>query len=351
MPKHRPLELGQRSLPSNAYHRRHAHNYYVMGTRRAAEGAHEEARRLLTQSLHYDPSQVSALYALAQLELTVANTALARTYIDRLIAISPDDADAYVLLGAIALHELQPEQALQAFLKAAACGVDTPELHFNTGLAHLALGHGEDAAIIFQELLAKDAENARAWDALGCARCLIPDHASAFQAFMQALHIDPKLNDTRDHLAQLFLETGNNERARQILEAALSIEPHRPDSLHLLGMAFARLEDFPQAIACWQQLLTQGIAAVETYHLLATAYLHLNDLPNARQTLELLVNRFPAVASGHLQLSLLLFNSGEAEQACHHLEQSRQLDPHNPALRAAEALAVLHPANSKNEED
>ena len=345
MRKHRGnIEIDERERSLNAYQHRHAHNYFVLGARRAEDGAVEDARRLLLQSLSYDPSQASALQALAQLELAQNCPAQARAYAERLLALCPADADVHALLGNIALCEQRPEQALLAFAHAEALGGEAPELRYNTGLAHLSLGHGESAARIFLAVIDEQPTNARAWDALGCARRFLRDHAGALQAFMQALQHDPRLNDARDHLAQLLLDTGNVPRARQILEAALSLEPHRPGSLHLLGMAFARLQDVPHAIACWEELLAHGGAPSDTYHLLANAYLHMDDEARARQTLETLVTRFPEQAPGHIQLALLLFRNGQLDNGHRHLALAKLLDPENPTLQqaflAAERLAA-----------
>jgi tetratricopeptide (TPR) repeat protein len=311
-----------------------------MGARRAEEGAVEDARRLLTQALRYDPTLASALLALAQLEFSQGNAARARACTDQLIALCPDDAYAQAMLGNIALNEQHPEQALQAYTRASALGGDTPELIYNTGLAHLALGQGEAATQIFLAMLAEQPLNPRAWDALGCARSFLHDHSGAVEAFLQALQLDPEQNDSRDHLAQLLLETGNTQRAREVLEAALVQEPHRPGSLHLLGMAFIKLQDYPQAIACWEELLSHGHSATETYHLLADAYMRLGDATHARQILEALVTHFPDYAPGHIQLALLLLHDGQFEVGRHHLERARLLDPQNPSLQRAQHTAA-----------
>lgn len=337
------LVLEPRSASRNDFQRRHAHNYYVMGVRRAEDGAYEEARRLMLRALRYDPSLTVVLGALAQLELSQNNTARAHDYAERLVALRPRDAASYMLLGNIALSARDPEQALLAFTRAKTLGEEAPELTFNTGLAHLLLGQGEAAAQIFGVVVAEQPENPRAWDALGCARRILHDHPGAIQAFLQALKLDPQLNDTRDHLAQLLLETGKVQYARQILEAALSIEPERPSSLHLLGVAHARQNEYAQAIRCWETILAQDDAPADTYQLLANAYLRLHDEAHARQILESLLTLFPEHAAGHIQLALLLFGSGETAAARRHLEQARQLDPQNPALAAAEALAMERP--------
>ncbi|HEY3377514.1 MAG TPA: tetratricopeptide repeat protein [Armatimonadota bacterium] len=339
------LHLANTPRQGASFHQRHAHNYYVMGKRRAEDGALDDAERLLKRALHFNPVLTAALHTLANIELARNRHLAARAYAERAITANPNDPEAYALLGNIALSDRKPADALDAFAQARQNGGDGLELHYNTGLAHLLLGQGDEAALIFTRLTDEQPLNHRAWDALGCARRMLKDSHSATNAFLQALTIDPQFNDARDHLAQLFLELGKLTRARQVLEAALAIDPYRPTTRHLLGMTFSASQEFDHAAECWEGLIAQGGATSETYHLLANAYLHLDDTPRACTVLESLTKLYPQHIAGHLQLALLLLETGEQERGYQHLDVARALDPHNPAIAhvlAATELLTKH---------
>ena len=238
---------GHLSGADHASRRRHAHNYYVLGRRKAEEGAFDAACELLRRALELDPLLVPALQALVTLELSREQLADARAYAERAVSIDPDDPDSLSLLGNVALSERHPEQALEAFTRARELGGDSLELRFNMGIAHLFLAQAEDAGVLFQGIVEEQPGHQRAWDALGCARRLLKNYAGASEAFMQALHVDPQMNEARDHLAQLLLETGDAPRAQKVLVAALSLDPQRASSRHLLGMAYAAEQDYPSA--------------------------------------------------------------------------------------------------------
>jgi len=324
---------------------RHAQNCFLLASSRIEDSKWDDARDLLLRALAYHSEHADALRALANLEFTAGDIPQARIYLDRLLMLSGAvDAETFFVQGNIELSEGNLTDALTSYCRSEEMEGSTPELEFNKGLAHLMLGHGEESVAIFTRLVEEQPTNARAWDALGCSLRLDKHYDEASTAFLQALQVDPEQNDTRDHMAQMLLEMGDPRRARLVLEAALAIEPDRASSLHLLGLSDATAQDFPGAIACWEDLIARGGALPETYHLLANAYLRLNDRPHAVTALRTLIALAPNHLPGHLQLALLLLEQGEFDQGWRHLEQARAIDPQNPAVAQLVSVAnAMHP--------
>lgn len=319
-----------RSAP--AARRRHAYNYYILGQQCVDDGAVDVARQHLTRALGYDPDFVPALRVLANLEYTQHHFDVARHLLQRALTQTPDDGELQFLLGGLELGDGHPEAALAAYQRAALLGDDSPELQFNVGLAYLFTSQPQPAADTLQRLLDAHPDHQRGWDALGCARRMLRDVDGAMHAFLQALEIDPMLNDARDHLAQLMLDAGHFPHARQVLETALDVDPERVSSRHLLGVALASQHRYEEAVVCWQQIIARGAATPDTYHLLANAYLHLSRTSHAIGTLETLLTLAPHHVAGHLQLALLLLEQGEHTRARFHLEQAKTLDPQHPTV-------------------
>jgi len=335
------LWLHKRDHIVSSFARRHAHNYLMMGRKRAEGGALADARRLLHHSLDLDPEYIPALRMVAALEYTLGDLPMAKQFLGRLLLLVSPDAELLFLAGNIALSDSNPREAVEYFHQAEARGGHSEELYFNMGMAHLILEEGLPAEHAFLTLLKDHPHHAHAWDALGCARRQTKNYDGAVQAFQQSLLDEYGNNEARDHLAQTYLELGKAQLARQILEEALSLEPQRRGSRHLLGMAFAAADNYPDAVACWETVIAQGDAPPEAYHLLANAYLHLNDFALAMHTLETLVSLFPNHLPGHLQLALLFLEHGDRSSAGEHLRIARALDPNNPML--AHVLAAVKP--------
>ncbi len=319
--------------------RRHAHNYYLLGMRRADAGAGEEARAHLRRALEFDPAFLPALRALAELESGAGDFPAAERWLRQALDAAGPNADLYFQLGNVALNRNDPRRALEAYRQAEALEDATPELRFNIGLAYLFMGANTEAEAVFNALVLEQPANARVWDALGCARRQRDNAAGAEVAFVKALELDPALNDARDHLAQLLMETADLRRAQQVLESALKIEPERRSSLHLLGMVYATFHDYASAAACWRRLVDLGQASPEVYQSLAAACLRLSDRARAGAALTEMLLLYPEHAQGHVQLGLLLLDEGEIADGCRHLDAAELLAPDDPAVRQALAAA------------
>jgi len=334
------LKQTRRTGRNTAANSRHAQNCYLLACGHLENNNTDAARAMLLRALSYHSGHSATLRALVNLEFTAGDIMRAQAYLDRLLALpEPVDAQTLFVQGNIELSKGDLTGALAFYSQAEALDGSTPELAFNKGLAHLMLGHGEEATAIFTRLLEEQPENARAWDALGCALRLDKHYDKATDAFLQAVEADNKLNDARDHLAQMLLEIGETRRAVLVLDAALAIEPERESSRHLLGLTHATARDFTRAVACWEDLIAHGGTLPETYHLLANAYLHLDDRRKAAATLQTLVSLHQDHFAGHLQLAMLLLENGEYEQGWRHLEQARAIDPLNPAVTQVVAAA------------
>lgn len=319
--------------------RRHASNYHLLGRRLFEQGAIEGARTQLQRALACDPTHQPTLRSLADLEFAQQHPEIARAYLARILAVAPHDPDIHFMLGYHALSEGNYTGALDALERAREFGDHSPELLYNLGLAHFFLRKGAQAVETFTRLTDDYATHARGWDALGCARHLVRDLDGALHAFLKALQLDDTLNDCRDHLAQLLLDMKNPHHAQRILQAALALEPERPSSLHLLGIAFAADQDLLEATRCWETLIARGQGSFETYLLLANTLRQLGERAAALDTLHALVAQFPEQVLGHVQLALLLLECGEKETGRRHLEQARALDPQHPAVIHAWATA------------
>ena len=347
----RQLQFTPGSDRGTASRRRHLGNFLLLGRQHVETGNWPEAIRLLLRALECDPHSVEALRMLAGVELSRGDAVAAQQYLSRALALAPDDAENLFLQGNLALNAQDAPTALTAYTRALDLGGATPELSYNCALAHLMLGHGAPAAALLIALLDEQPENARAHDALGCAQHQQKKYNAARDSFLHALDIDPTLQEARDHLAQLLLETGKPRQAQQVLETALTMAPDRPTTRHLLGMACAGAGDYAGAVAQWEALLAAGHDTPETRYLLANAYLSLQERANALRTLHALVAAWPSHLGGQLQLAVLLLEDGDYTQGWHHLTHARTLDPGNPAvlrlLSAAQLLAPQPPNNRK----
>ena len=110
----------------------------------------------------------------------------------------------------------------------------------------LVNGRVEEARRVFEQAIADDADDARAWLDLGLAHEAEEDTASARRAYRRATEIDPRFAEAFNNLGVLLREQGDLDDATAALERAVALDPDLPAARFNLGLAYedrGRLED------------------------------------------------------------------------------------------------------------
>ena len=71
---------------------------------------------------------------------------------------------------------------------------------------------------LLQKVIAGDSENADAWNFLGFSHRNLKSLDEALVAYQKALAIDPEHRGANEYLGELYLRTGNLEKAKERLE-------------------------------------------------------------------------------------------------------------------------------------
>lgn len=124
-----------------------------------------------------------------------------------LMQIAPDLAEAYDLMGVVAMKTGAPQIAEACFARAIAIGpVSATRLH-NLGRALLALGKSGEAERPLQRALNIRADDPAILSDLGDAQLNLGKHADALKSFRRALKKDPK-HRYAAHMVAALTETG-----------------------------------------------------------------------------------------------------------------------------------------------
>jgi cytochrome c-type biogenesis protein CcmH len=133
----------------------------------------------------------------------------------------------------------------------------------NMGATASPMGEGHemsDLGAMAQKLadkLAKNPDNAEGWALLAHTYVEIKQHKDAVGAFEKATHMitnDPQL--FADYADALAVTTGGqfDEKANQLVEKALKIDPNHPKALLLAGTIAFKNADYKKAIGIWEHL-------------------------------------------------------------------------------------------------
>jgi cytochrome c-type biogenesis protein CcmH/NrfG/ADP-heptose:LPS heptosyltransferase len=223
--------------------------------------------------------------------------------LERLVALAPDHARGWAMLGQLRLELSDPRAALTAFDQAIALEPGRPTNHLNRGaaLAHLAeyaqalagydraleldptlaraqanraqalneLDRPEDAAAAARAALALQPGHAAAWGHLGNALYSLERYEEALEAFRAALAARPGDYDALCNVGMTLTALGRYGEAGAVLDAAVEARP--ADGLARYRRAHARLtlHDFaggwPDYESRWSTpLFTRGSSGAVT---------------------------------------------------------------------------------------
>ncbi len=79
-------------------------------------------------------------------------------------------------------------------------------------------GNYNRAIELLQKVVANDSQNADAWNYLGFSQRKLKRFDQALVAYQKALAIDPQHRGANEYLGELYLQTGNLEKAKERLK-------------------------------------------------------------------------------------------------------------------------------------
>ena len=191
-------------------------------------------RAWMENRLRKDPSDPTALFNLAALDLGAGQVADATALYRRASAARPADVRIATAYAAAVARGGDWQQAQQQLEEAVARDPGYAEAHFD--LAVLELGHDQAAAAEphFRAVIALEPANAAAHVGLGSALLAQADDAAktteAEQEFLAALKLDPANFAALSNLAHLAVASGRAADALRHLEAAERVRPEDPDT-------------------------------------------------------------------------------------------------------------------------
>ncbi|MFO7718369.1 MAG: tetratricopeptide repeat protein [Thermodesulfobacteriota bacterium] len=141
-------------------------------------------------------------------------------------ALTPADTPmvtAQLELAEAYLQDDKPRRSLQELQHIENPGSLSARYQFDLGRTYMALEQWEQAETHFQQVVQQDPQHAKAWNRLGQVYMAQDNVSQAENAFQTALDTLTYLNPERAalHLAQLYRQTGEMEKAMNMAQKAL----------------------------------------------------------------------------------------------------------------------------------
>ena len=148
----------------------------------------------------------------------------ALAYLDRAIAMSPNDAVLFNLRGVAWSKMGESERAEADWRKAAELAPRDNQLHVNIAADHLRRGNIDEAIASLQTALSIDPKDARAHSNLGTAHERRGDFDAAIEDYGRAIAIDRNYANAYSNRSYAHLRKGDASRALEDADRAISLE-------------------------------------------------------------------------------------------------------------------------------
>lgn len=305
-------------------------------------GRLDAAQAHLDQALSLAPDHPAALVERARLAIQQNDLDTAATFVDRAKAAAPEQAEpeqaeVWAVAGDLALSAGRPAEAVAAFEKAAASGLQTLGSRLSLAQARIANGEVEAAILVLDDLHRQVPDHPAVSYLRAVAAYQTNDFEGAKAYGQKVLAQAPDHLDTLLILGGAHFALGENEQAVDRLRSFVTGVPHHAPARRVLGAALLRAGDPAGA----QRILRPLIDDRDTdddatlLAMLGTAAVRSGDLAGGKTYLQRLAQAQPDNAMARAQLGAVRLDLGEIEEGFADLEQAVSQDP------GGRALAVL----------
>jgi predicted O-linked N-acetylglucosamine transferase (SPINDLY family) len=248
------------------------------------QGRLQEAKAIYQRILARTPNHAEALNMLGVVNFQLGQGELALELIEKSIALAPSSADYYVNLGYVLVFQGKLDRAIEAYRKALALKPGLFEAHYSLGLALFQSGQVEPAIAEYRVALHLRPGDFAALHNLGIALRQLGRLDESVTVLKQALVIQPKDCDALNNLAIALQDLRRLDESAAALRAAIRQKPDRADSHNILGNTLFFMGKPDEAIASFQKAIELRPETPAFHNNLANACKDVGDLDRSLES-------------------------------------------------------------------
>ncbi len=299
----------------------------------------------------------------------------AEVVVRQVLLHEPANADAFNILGSIALRAGQAQAAAEVLRQAVLLAPRAAAPRINLGHALKASGRKAEAIAAYQEAVRLTPRDAQAHYALGSGLLADAQYTAAEAALREATRLAPRFAAAHNNLGHvlrqlgrprdaeiafrhalrlapdqaelhlnLALALGEQQRTADTLaelEQALRLAPDHVDALHAYGTLLVRARRFREAVPPLRRLRTLQPGAPDPFAGLAQALTALDMVDEAFDVARDTVRLLPDSAGAHTNLGAVLMALGRLPEAEAEYDAALALEPDHALARTGRAFVRL----------
>ncbi len=177
--------------------------------------------------------------------------------IDRLLAIDPEYANAYLLLGNVEIKQKNMEKAAEYMLTAAQKAPEHLDWKETAASILFSLQKYQEAANIYQELAEAQPDSVANYMNMAICYVSLKDHEKAYTNFKKVLEIDPANIEALPYAYNYSLDFNEPDNSVKFLEKMVEIDPENVDYLMSLSYKYYNVKQYEKVIEAankWHEL-------------------------------------------------------------------------------------------------
>jgi tetratricopeptide (TPR) repeat protein len=234
-------------------------------------------------------------------------------------------------LGQCAFRAGNYSEAIRGLSQALKETPDKPALRAQLGMSYFATNQFAQAAQTFAPLGPRgmhDSETGYAW----AASLAHTGDAKGATEVLTAFESDPRPDDTRLLIGQLWTEIGDYGRAISTLQQSLVANPSLAKAHFYSGLAYIRWEHWPEAAKEFRSELTLSPGDPDALYHLGFVYMQQAKTDEALALFRQVVTAHPTYFNAQYELGKILLDRGQTSEAVDHLEAAARLQPQTDYL-------------------
>jgi tetratricopeptide (TPR) repeat protein len=303
-----------------------------------AKGEHGKARAHAEQVLAKDPTNVPALQVLASGAMTTGVSDQAIGYLQRIIALRPQEGHAYFSLGMVYAGLKRYEEAQQIIRR----GIESAPSSGQAGYLYLGRVLIDQkawgpAAQAYREAITANPGFEQAYLGLGSALEAQGETAQAVGIYQTVLReVNRGNREVRQRLVRLLLKEKAYDQALAFLRDVVAEFPDDVEAQLRIGLIYGELKDYPKAIEQIKQVLSSRPKELRVRDHLAYLYEEMKDYEQAIREYQTIIQVDDQYSDAYLHLGYLLYRLKRGDEALPYFRRVVALNP-----RMTEAVLML----------
>jgi predicted Zn-dependent protease len=254
------------------------------------KGNVEEAEKSYLAVIAEQSTNADALIGMANVSKAKGNRSVALDYLSRSKVVLSNAPDHLYKYAVAAFNLNQVEEAVWALKKAIALRPDEASFYLILGMVQLGFKKPDlqDAEESFRESLKRQPDNAQAQLHLGYVLLKQKKYADAQVWLEKSVQKQSRSPEGFYYLGLIAQEQNENERAIELFQKSIELEPRFANAHIALGAVYLKLKDYPRA----QKELETGVKinpdSSKGHYNLAVLYARLKDPKRAQEEMRII---------------------------------------------------------------